>query len=257
MGKPPAFQFYADDFLGGVVAMNNEQRGLYITMLCIQWNNGGVTKDDFESLSSAMAQPLAKRVLSKFKLASDDLYKNERMEIERVKQSEFRANRSESGKAGAKTRWHSHSSAIAQPMANTMAKHSSPSPSPSPNNTGGVASLPRPRFQKPSIGEIHLAAAKIGISHAESDRFFNYYESNGWRVGRNPMKSWINALTNWKNNSYGNQNGKISPTDRNFGIKQSPADKGKEVVEVLRRRQLAKEMAQPELAPPELGGPRQ
>ena len=24
----------------------------------------------------------------------------------------------------------------------------------------------------------------------EAEKFFNYYESNGWRVGKNPMKNW-------------------------------------------------------------------
>ncbi len=30
--------------------------------------------------------------------------------------------------------------------------------------------------------------------------FFDYYESNGWRVGRNPMKSWKAAAQRWKRN---------------------------------------------------------
>ena len=68
------------------------------------------------------------------------------------------------------------------------------------------ASAQRSKFKKPTIEEIKLAAAKAGLAEIEADRFFNYYESNGWRVGRNPMKSWIHALTNWKNNLqiYGN-----------------------------------------------------
>lgn len=34
----------------------------------------------------------------------------------------------------------------------------------------------------------------------QADRFFNYYESNGWKVGKNPMKNWSAALTNWYKN---------------------------------------------------------
>jgi hypothetical protein len=42
----------------------------------------------------------------------------------------------------------------------------------------------------------------------EADNFFNYYESNGWKVGRNPMKNWKAAANNWINNSSKyNQNG--------------------------------------------------
>jgi DNA-binding Lrp family transcriptional regulator len=35
----------------------------------------------------------------------------------------------------------------------------------------------------------------------EANKFFNYYESNGWKVGKNPMKNWKAAANNWINNS--------------------------------------------------------
>ena len=74
-----------------------------------------------------------------------------------------------------------------------------------------VATLPR--FQKPTIEAVKLQAAKIGLADAEADKFFNYYESNGWRVGRNPMKSWVHAMTNWKNNAQSYQPAnKIAPS---------------------------------------------
>lgn len=34
-------------------------------------------------------------------------------------------------------------------------------------------------------------------SESESEKFFNHYESNGWKVGKNPMKNWSSALSNW------------------------------------------------------------
>lgn len=52
-------------------------------------------------------------------------------------------------------------------------------------------------FQKPSIEEVKLAMAKAGLASSEVGAFFDYYESNGWRVGRNPMKSWQGAVGNW------------------------------------------------------------
>ena len=30
-----------------------------------------------------------------------------------------------------------------------------------------------------------------------AERFYSYYESNGWRVGKNSMKSWKAALHSW------------------------------------------------------------
>lgn len=54
------------------------------------------------------------------------------------------------------------------------------------------------RFTPPTRDELDLAAAKLGMTSVEVDKFVAYYGSNGWRVGRNPMKSWQHALTNWK-----------------------------------------------------------
>lgn len=42
----------------------------------------------------------------------------------------------------------------------------------------------------------------------EAEKFINYYESNGWMVGKNKMKKWEAAAENWmKNISKFNQNG--------------------------------------------------
>ena len=56
----------------------------------------------------------------------------------------------------------------------------------------------------------------------EAQRFWDYYESNGWRVGRNPMKDWKAAVRNWQRNASiatPNQNGNHSrphkPSSRN------------------------------------------
>ena len=47
MSKAPAFQFYAQDFLTGVMDLTMEERGLYITLLAKQWavfNQNGIPK---------------------------------------------------------------------------------------------------------------------------------------------------------------------------------------------------------------------
>ena len=178
--RPPAFQFYADDFLAGTVTFDHAQRGLYITLLCIQWNAGYVTPDDFESLTNgtAIAEPLAKRVWAKFKEGSDGHFRNERMEFERNKQLVFRENRQKSGVLGANTRWHSHSTAIAQPMANHMANDSFPSPSPSPS--------PTVKVKRQSFSSKKLSVAEKDLS----DRI--EFCMNGQWV--NDAGKWINRI---------------------------------------------------------------
>jgi len=54
----------------------------------------------------------------------------------------------------------------------------------------------RGRFTPPTITEIRAFIVEKHLS-CEAEGFFNYYESNGWMVGRNKMKSWTHALHGW------------------------------------------------------------
>lgn len=36
-----------------------------------------------------------------------------------------------------------------------------------------------------------------GYPLTEAESFWDYYEANGWKVGRNPMKKWKSAVGNW------------------------------------------------------------
>ena len=48
-------------------------------------------------------------------------------------------------------------------------------------------------MKKPTIKEI----ASHMNNTEEALLFFNYYNSQGWKVGRNPMKSWKSAASGW------------------------------------------------------------
>jgi len=53
-------------------------------------------------------------------------------------------------------------------------------------------------FSKPTITELEDAfAGKVTDAGHQAGLFLCHYESNGWRVGRNPMKSWQHAVTSW------------------------------------------------------------
>ena len=54
----------------------------------------------------------------------------------------------------------------------------------------------RKNFVKPTVEEI-AAFCKEKKYTVNAQQFFNYYESNGWKIGRNSMKSWQAAVQNW------------------------------------------------------------
>jgi hypothetical protein len=58
-------------------------------------------------------------------------------------------------------------------------------------------------FIKPSIVEIKIYMTEIGMADV-SEKWFDYYESNGWLVGKNKMKNWKAAVRTWKSNNLSN-----------------------------------------------------
>lgn len=53
------------------------------------------------------------------------------------------------------------------------------------------------RFVPPELEEVKAYFAEKGGTDIQAERFCAYYESNGWKVGRNPMKDWKAAVRGW------------------------------------------------------------
>lgn len=55
---------------------------------------------------------------------------------------------------------------------------------------------PRQRFKKPTVDEVAAYVTAQGYT-IDPQYFIDYYDSNGWKVGRNPMKDWKATVRNW------------------------------------------------------------
>lgn len=62
----------------------------------------------------------------------------------------------------------------------------------------GASAPSRPSFEKPTVEEIEAYCREKGYTHVDAEYFWNYYENIGWRVGKNKMKSWKLAVSNWE-----------------------------------------------------------
>jgi hypothetical protein len=70
------------------------------------------------------------------------------------------------------------------------------------------------QFVKPTVEEVRSYIQEKGYTF-DAEAFFAYYESNGWKVGRNPMKNWKMACTTWSKNRNNNNNyGRETITDK-------------------------------------------
>lgn len=108
MSKAPAFQFYAADFLVDVKHLKSCERGVYITLLAVQWVNGGLPKD-IERLARCADEPLESfkiiwpLIKHKFVEKKNLLY-NPRIEASRVKKDHLTDDRSLAGEIGQATK---------------------------------------------------------------------------------------------------------------------------------------------------------
>lgn len=74
-----------------------------------------------------------------------------------------------------------------------------------------VTTLDKPkssRFTKPTVEEIQKYIDE-NYYMVDAQKFFDYYESNGWKVGKNAMKDWKRTVNNWHRREV--ENGKAAP----------------------------------------------
>lgn len=72
------------------------------------------------------------------------------------------------------------------------------------------------RFKSPSLDEVinYFKKMKYADYKNQAEKFFYFYESKGWMVGKNKMKNWHMSAGNWnKNNSEQNNNSVVDLSD--------------------------------------------
>lgn len=143
--KPPAFQFYPDDFLGGTMHFTDAELGLYMRLLCVQWSAGSLPDDDCELSSYGKGRTSIARVKQKFEKGGDGMLRNARMETERAKQLAFREKQAAYGRQGGRPSKGYEKGSLSKPLANPNPSQSPPSPSPSPSPIKTIAKPAAPR----------------------------------------------------------------------------------------------------------------
>jgi uncharacterized protein YdaU (DUF1376 family) len=234
MTKPPAFQFYADDFLSGTFDLTDEEVGLYIRMLCVQWTRGSLPNDDAElarlSRGSTGVQPALARVRAKFAVCEDGTLRNERLETERVKQIAFREAQAAKGAASAQARLNR---APTGPQPGRSPKSNSPSPSPSTTTTIQRAQARDPvrmenlQANPPTLDQCREANSKLPekLTDAELQKFHDHYQSQGWlKTNKVPAFDIFSLLRNWNRTIYENHRATCKPGIRNEYIATTAED---------------------------------
>jgi uncharacterized protein YdaU (DUF1376 family) len=194
--KPPAFQFYPNDWLSSsaVTLMTPEQEGAYIRLLCYDWASDGIPDDD------ATLAALSRLGEGWFRGGSTMVRKcfdqhpekpgfltNARLQSEREKQQAWREKSREGGIKSAESR-SKKGSRVVQPKVNRTVE-------PSGNTMSSSSSS---KFSRPSVEEIAEYGKTLVPPFTRAGEFIDHYESNGWKVGKTSMKDWKASVRTWQ-----------------------------------------------------------
>jgi len=166
MAKDPAVLFYTSDFLTGTILMDYEQRGKYITLLCLQHQKGVLSDKDMLNI----CQSYDKDVYDKF-IKTDDGYYNKRMKEEHEKRSNFSKSRSENRLKG---------------IENQKNKPKKKKKSSYDNHMEDV-----------NENEVINYFTTNGYNIESAKRFFNFYSVAKWKDSNG------NQVKNWKQKAHG------------------------------------------------------
>lgn len=89
--------------------------------------------------------------------------------------------------------------------------------------------FPKKKFKKPTLDEVQQYCLERN-NNISAEKFIDYYESNGWKVGRNSMKDWKAAIRNWEKNQQEKQKS-IKTYKSNYEISQEALRKAREEYE--------------------------
>jgi hypothetical protein len=192
MAEQPWFKFYAADYLldPDVDALPRQAEALLVRMWCVCHREGSCPADadtlarktlcsvEYVLQCKSQCEPL-------FELRQDGKLYSRRMEEEKL--------RSEQARKNANKRY-------AQTNPKSKSKSESKSESESERGTADCTANRTANCtaaHKPTLNEVR-AYCEERKNHVDPQKWFDHYCSNGWKVGRNPMKDWKAAVRTWE-----------------------------------------------------------
>jgi len=190
MAKDPAFLFYPGDYVSGTMGMTFEEKGAYMDLLMLQFNRGHMNTHMIQHTVGHLWE----QVKCKFIQDDEGLWYNVRLDIEKEKRKTFTESRRNNMKPKDKPSYE-------PPYEIHMNTHMEPHME---NENININKDKIDNKSKCSFEQVYeYMSLRIGTDQAkiEAEKFVNYYTSNGWKVGKNPMKSWGAAANNWITNT--------------------------------------------------------
>ena len=202
MPATPYMKLYIGDYLGDTQHLSCLEHGAYLLLIMAYWQNKGPLPYNpkllrrYTRTDSNQWRKCSENVLKMFQL-ENDLLIHHRIEKELNKREQV----STASRDAINTRWHGCNTDVirANNGRNTTPIVHSPESIVREDNTKRA---PKSPFVKPNLKEVHeyCQEREKGVN---PEAWLAHYESNGWRVGKNPMKDWKAAVRTWEHSGIG------------------------------------------------------
>ena len=211
MAKKPSISFYTSDFITQTMFLSFEDKGKLIMLYCLQHQHGHLSKEQMESVCGN----LSTSILKFFKVDEEGKYFNEQIEQSMIERDNFIKRQKENGYK----RWqkdttaHTTAFAVAKPLEDEDEDEKEIEDETEKAKKEKKVVREKGKFQKPTKQEILDYAKEKKLKTDCIDDFMDYYESNGWRVGKAglPMKSWEASYRKWCRSDYNQPKNKGNP----------------------------------------------
>lgn len=184
--KDPAFLFYTNDFYSGISDLTMEERGQYITLLCLQHLKGHLSEKTIQLAVGKATED----VLKKFTLDEQGLFFNKRLDYEINKRAEY----AEKQRDRINKRWNKNNTTV-----NTTVLPKIVNENVNENKDEIKDKNEKQKIEIPTLEEflnyLQIEMPNWGFDF-NSNKFYlqTKYEtwvSNGWKDGNgNKIKSW-------------------------------------------------------------------
>lgn len=218
MQKDPAFLFYSSDFLNGITDLTMEERGQYITLLCLQHQKGLLS----EKTIRLTVGNVSVDVLSKFSKDEEGNFYNNRLRLEMQKRENFTESRRKNGLLGGRRKKNNEPSGEASGLPNGIASENlTVNENENENiidNKDDVIVITKPKkdsdSSKPPKEEfmkyVEERCATVGVKYSEYKQNasvrYDAWAANGWKdLNGNKISAWkgkvVSNLQYWKSQS--------------------------------------------------------
>lgn len=216
----PYLPLYVQDFMTDekLIECSAETTGVYIRLLCVfhkseeygkfllkQKDKQEAEQEKNFALKLARQMPYSYHVIEKslrelifegVVQVDGDYLLQKRM----VRDNEISILRANSGKKGGKRTQNAFKFALAKVKANSENENENENKDINKKEKGKRIVKEKgknERFEKPMVEQIKQYCQERENT-IDPETFFDYYEANGWRVGKNPMSSWKAAVRTWE-----------------------------------------------------------